>query len=298
MKQKPEYTHAPGKHVLVNGKQIWVEEEGNGQPLILLPGGPAASHLTFHPYFSALADRYRIIYYDYFGRGRSGRPDSYTTITFEKDVEDLEGLRIALGLDKINVYGFSYGGMVAQAYALKYGAQVNRLILANTLHSPEMWQKNHENINRELSLQFPEIWEAVLALRKTGIHSFDPVMQEKFAVASQLVRFYNPDNAGCLLKEPDSYNMELYREFVGSDIDFFIGNEVAKLPDFRPVLKDLKMPVMIVAGRYDRALYPACQLEFKTFCPQAEFHMLERSGSFAHIEETEKLFSLVRDFLG
>jgi proline iminopeptidase len=293
----PAFTHASGKSIEVNGKQIWVEQEGNGHPLILLPGGPAASHLTFHPYFTSLSDKYRVIYYDYYGRGKSGRPASYKEITFEQDVEDLEGLRKELKLEKINIYGFSYGGMVAQAYALKYPAHVNKLILANTLHSAEMWQRNHENINLEVSRQFPEIWEAIIAMKKIGINSFDPIMQEKFAVASQLVRFYNPDNANKVLKESGSFNMDLYKQFAGSDIDFFIGNEVAKLPDFRPRLKDLKMPVMIIAGRYDRALYPAYQLEFKTFCPQAEFHMMERSGNFAHIEEPEKLFHLIRNFL-
>jgi len=293
----PVFAHAAGKSIAINGKQIWVEQEGNGQPLILLPGGPAASHLTFHPYFTSLLDKYRVIYYDYYGRGKSDRPASYKEITFEQDVEDLEGLRKELKLEKINLYGFSYGGMVAQAYALKYPTHVNRLILANTLHSAEMWQRNHENINLEISRQFPEIWDAIIAMRKAGVNSFDPVMQEKFAVASQLVRFYNPDNAKKILKEPGSYNMELYKQFVGNDIDFFIGNEVAKLPDFRPRLKELKMPVMIIAGRYDRALYPAYQLEFKKFCPQAEFHMLERSGNIAHIEEPGKLLQLIREFL-
>jgi len=296
--QAPEIQHAPGRSMIINGREIWVEEEGAGEPLILLPGGPAASHLTFHPYFSALADRYRIIYYDYFGRGRSGRPAAYKDISFEDDVEDLEGLRIALGLEKIQLYGFSYGGMVAQAYALKYGSRVNKLILANTLHSPEMWQKNHENINREICHQFPEIWDNIMELRSQGVRSDDPVMQQQFAVHGKLIRWYHPDNSQKLLKEPDSFNYELYWQFAGNDIDFFVGGEVARLPDFRPHLKDLDMPVMILAGRYDRALYPRYQMEFKQYCPQAKFVMMERSGSYAHIEETDRLLELVRQFLG
>jgi proline iminopeptidase len=57
------------------------------------------------------------------------------------------------------------------------------------------------------------------------------------------------------------------------------------------------MPLLIVAGRYDRALYPACQLEFRRHAPQAEFVWMERSGSFAHIEEPEALFAVLRRFL-
>jgi proline iminopeptidase len=284
----------------VNGKKLWVEEEGSGEPLILLPGGPAASHRIFRPYFSSLAARYRIFYYDYYGRGQSQRPSDWSDITFAGDVEDLEGLRKALGLDKINLYGFSYGGLVAQAYALKYGANVSNLVLANTLHSPEMWQKNHENINREISNQYPEVWDRIIELRKQGVRSSDPVLRQEFGSVpgNKLLRFYNPGLAAELLDGKWAPNLELYFEFVGRDIDFFIGGQLGLIPDFRPLLKNLEMPVLIMAGRHDRALYPRYQMEFKQYCPQAEFLLFEESGSFIHIEENGKLRAILEGFLG
>ena len=114
------------RNIKINDRDFLVEEEGAGEPLILLAGGPAASHLIFKPYFSAFAEKYRVIYYDYFGRGRSGRPSSYQEISFSSDVEDLEALRQALGLEKINLYGFSYGGMIAQAYYRQRGKRPTR----------------------------------------------------------------------------------------------------------------------------------------------------------------------------
>ena len=289
----------PGRLIEVNNRKLWVEEEGDGEPLLLLNGGPAASLLIFQPYFSGLAAHYRIIYYDYYGRGKSGRPSSYKEITFASDIEDLEALRKALGLKKINIYGFSYGGMVAQGYALKYGDQVNRLILANTLHSPEMWQKNHENINREISNQYPEVWDRILELRKQGFRGNDPEMRQLFGVvpANLLVRFHRPENAAQLLDGKWASNLDLYFEFTGNDIDFFIGNELGAIPDFRPRLKALEMPVLILAGRYDRALFPRYQMEFVQYCPKANFMMFEQSGSFIHIEETKKLFETITRFL-
>jgi proline iminopeptidase len=290
--------HPPGRLIDVNGTRLWVETEGTGEPLLLLAGGPANSHLTFHPYFSALADRCQVIYLDYRGRGKSERPARWSDITFDQDVADIEGVREALGLERLSIYGFSYGGMVAQAYALRHPARVARLVLANTVHSPEMWQRNHENINREIANQFPEIWDRILALRADGHRSNDAEVQELYRVHVPLVRFYDPSNAARLLAEPGSRNPELYRAFAGDDIEFFLGGEVARLPDFRPRLKELRMPLLILAGRYDRALYPACQLEFKRYAPQAEFVWMERSGSFAHIEEPEALFAVLRRFLG
>lgn len=289
--------HPPGTYVHIGDTRLWVERDGEGEPLLLLAGGPANSHLTFHPAFSALADEYEVIYVDYRGRGRSDPVADYRTITFERDVADIEALREALGLERLHVYGFSYGGMVAQAYALAHPDRVVSLILANTVHSPEMWQRNHENINREIANQFPEVWDEILRLRAAGVRSTAPEMQALYKVHAPLVRFYNPDNAAKLLSEPGSRNMELYTAFAGGDIEFFIGGEVARLPDFRPRLAELAMPLLVIAGRYDRALYPAYQREFARYAPRAELVMMERSGSFAHIEEPETLLALVRRFL-
>lgn len=292
-----EVAHPPGRFVSINGTRLWVETEGSGEPLIVLVGGPANSHVSLHPAFSALSDRFQVIYYDYRGRGRSDAPPAAEEITFSGDVDDLEALRQALGLPRIHIYGFSYGGLVAQAYALAHPDRVGRLVLANTLHSAKMWKLNHDNINLELQRQYPEVWEQIEALRAKGARSSDPEMQRLFAVHGPLIRWYNPDRASRLRKESGSVNKALYWEFVGHDIDFDIGGEVAELPDFRPRLHELKMPTLILAGRFDRALYPQLQMDFKRYCPQARFVMLEHSGSYGHVEEPETVIPLVREFL-
>jgi proline iminopeptidase len=290
--------HPPGRHVAVNGTRLWVEREGSGPPLLLLAGGPASSHLIFHPHFSALADRFEVIYVDLRGRGRSDRPARPEDVTFAGDVEDVDALREALGFERWHVYGFSYGGMVAQAYALRHPGRVERLVLANTVHGAEMWQRNHENINREIENQYPEVWERILALRAAGRRSTDDEVQELYRVHGPLVRFFDPAKAALLPSEPGMRDMALYRAFAGDDVEFFVGGEVARLPDFRPRLKELAMPVLILAGRFDRALYPKYQLEFARCAPQAEFVWMERSGSFAHVEEPETVMALLRRFLG
>lgn len=289
--------HAPGTFVSVRGTRLWVESEGAGDPLILLVGGPASSHVSFHPVFSQLADQFRIIYYDYRERGHSDRTGQVESISFVGDVADLEGLREALQLERIRLYGFSYGGLVAQAYALQYPDRVSHLVLANTLHGAEMWQKNHENINRELENQYPEVWEEIQQFRRQGHSASSKEMKALLGKHGPLIRWYNPDHASLLKTEPGARNEELYVAFAGGDVDFIIGGEVARLPDFRPRLKELKMPVLILAGRFDRALYPKLQLDFQRFCPKAQFVMLERSGTWGHLEEPETVMPLLRRFL-
>lgn len=265
--------------------------------MLLLAGfGPAGSHTIFHPFLTGLAADHQVIYVDLYGRGRSGAPGELTEITFSRDVADIAGLIAALGLGPVHLYGFSYGGLIGQALALDHPELVRSLVLANSLHSPEMWQLNHANINRELANQHPEVWSRIQELRRAGAAATDPPMRELFAAAAALVRFRDPDNAALLASEPGARNIGLYPVFAGADVDFIIGGEIARIPDFRPRLKDLRRPTLVLAGRYDRALYPALQRQFVEFAPQIGFRVLERSGSFAHVEEPDQVFAVLRDF--
>ena len=289
--------HPSGRHYEVRGHRLWVESEGDGPPLMLLSGlGPAGSHVIFHPFFTGLADTHRVIYVDLHGRGRSSRPADLTQITFASDVADAAELIRVLGLGPVHLYGFSYGGLLGQALALDHPDLLRSLIIANSLHSPEMWQANHANINAELARQHPDIWDKITELRAQGLKSTDPELAAQFAKAAPLVRFYDPDSARSLATEPGARNLELYPLFVGDDVDFIIGGEVARIPDFRPRLKEISIPVMVLAGRYDRALYPALQRQFPQYAPQIRLEILERSGSFSHVEEPESVFALVREF--
>lgn len=288
--------HPPGHHVEVRGHRLWVETEGNGPPLLVLAGlGPAGSHAIFHPFFSGLADQFTVIYVDLHGRGRSQMPADLRQLTFADDVADVAALIGALDIGPVHVYGFSYGGLLGQALALDHPSTVRSLVLANSLHSPEMWQLNHENINREIANQYPEVWDQITRLHDEGVPSTDERLRGLFAVAARLVRFHNPDNAALLPNEPGSRNVELYPIFCGEDVDFTVGGQIPLIPDFRPRLADIDVPIMVLAGRYDRALYPALQRQFLDGT-RAELRILERSGSFGHIEETDEVLGLIREF--
>ena len=83
---------------------------------------------------------------------------------------------------------------------------------------------------------------------------------------------------------------------VGPDGDFIVGNDIGHF-DFRKQLKTLKMPVLIIAGRYDRVAVPWMQVQYKKFCPQAQFVLFEKSGHNPQVEEPEKTFPLIVEFL-
>ena len=86
-----------GAFALVNGAKLWYHAEGKGPPLLIIPGGPGLSHRYLYSHFSALKNTHKVIYFDAFGRGRSERAKNLEQYTIDRDVEDVEGLRKALG---------------------------------------------------------------------------------------------------------------------------------------------------------------------------------------------------------
>ena len=80
-----------------SGLKIYYETEGEGQPLVLVSGGPGYSHEYFQP-LHALAPDARLIFYDQRGTGQSDKAN-LQDYTVEANVEDLEQLRRELQLD-------------------------------------------------------------------------------------------------------------------------------------------------------------------------------------------------------
>ena len=287
-----------GKYVTVNGAKLWVVTVGKGDPLIIIPGGPGGNHLGYRR-FDSLASDNMLVYFDAFGRGKSDTAKDVKEYFLERDIEDIEGLRTALHLNKINVLGHSYGGLVAQGYALKYPGHVKHLILANTFHSYIMWQKNDDNSNHEIKTNYPEVWDTLMVLREQGYVSSDPVCQAIYGrVPYGFLYAYNPDNFRNRGSRPypNPFNSKLYYQMVGRDGDFIVGSDIGSF-DYRRQLKNLTMPVLIYGGRYDRVAVPEMMVKYKTYCPQAEFVMFEHSGHNPQVEEPQLLFKIIRDFL-
>jgi proline iminopeptidase len=288
-----------GKYYEVNGSKLWTVSFGQGDPLFFIAGGPGNTHYGLR-YFDSLSTTNTLVYYDAFGRGKSDTAKVVTEYSLERDIDDLESLRIAMGFDKINILGHSYGGVVAQGYAIKYPENVSHLILANTFHSYLMWQENCDNSNHEIKENYPEIWEELMKIREQGAVSSDPIHQEIYGrVPYGFLYAYNPENFLPRGRKPypNPLNAKLYYQMVGRDGDFLVTSDIGTF-DYRKQLKDLKMPILIYGGRYDRVAVPRMMVEFQMYCPQAEFVMFEKSGHNPQVEEPSKLFALIRKFLG
>lgn len=287
-----------GQYYEVNGAKLWIVSFGQGEPLFFIAGGPGGTHYGLRS-FDSLSTTNTLVYYDGFGRGKSDTAKNVTEYTLERDIEDLEGLRIAMGFDKINVLGHSYGGLVAQGYAIKYSNNVSHLIIANSFHSYLMWQANDDNCNHEIKTNYPEVWKELMEVREKGAISSDKIHQDIYGkVPYGFLYAYNADKFAKRTRKPypNSFNSKLYYQMVGKDGDFIVGNDIGNF-DFRKDLKNLDMPILIIAGRFDRVAVPKEMIKYKEYCPQAEFVMFEKSGHNPQVEEPEKEFKLIREFL-
>lgn len=291
-----------GKYIVVNGAKLWVITFGKGDPIFFIAGGPGNAH-TYLRSFDPLSDNHVLVYFDAFGRGKSDTAKDIWEYSLDRDISDLEGLRVALHYDKIDILGHSYGGVVAQGYALKYPNHVRHLILSNTFHSYLMWQENDDNSNREIKTNYPEIWDTLMTIRNQGYISSDILHQHIYSKVSYgFLYAYNPDRfmPGKYVNPypdyPNPNNTKLYYQMVGKDGDFIVGSDIGNF-DYRKQLKNLTMPVLIMGGRFDRVAVPWMMVKYKEYCPQARFVMFEKSGHNPQEEEPEKEFEIIRDFL-
>ena len=119
---------------------VWTKRVGNNPTvkLLLLHGGPAATHEYFEAFDSFLpAAGIEYYYYDQLGSFYSDHPDDDSLYELPRFVEEVEQVRQALGLDHGNFYllGHSWGGILATEYALKYQEHLKGLVISNMMSS-------------------------------------------------------------------------------------------------------------------------------------------------------------------
>src|SRR5471030_1627659 len=113
--------------------------------MFLIHGGPGGNHIHFK-YDSIELQKYaQLIFIDQRGCGLS-KKDKLANYTLENNIEDIEALRKYLGFNKINILGISYGGMVAQGYAIRYSKHIDKLILVSTAPSHHFIKTAKENL--------------------------------------------------------------------------------------------------------------------------------------------------------
>ncbi|MBE7437433.1 MAG: alpha/beta hydrolase [Spirochaetales bacterium] len=116
--------------ISVNGVSLDYASFGTGRPVVVLHGGPGLEYNYLLDQFFDLAQDHRLIFYNRRALGNSGGTTASATVT--NSVADLEALRQAFGLGKINLLGHSFGGILAMKYGIAHPANLNMLMLVDS----------------------------------------------------------------------------------------------------------------------------------------------------------------------
>ncbi len=277
-----------------NGK-LYYEEEGHGIPLVLISGGPGCTHQVFHPYFSRIKDIAHVIYYDQRGIGKSSQDDTGKTYTIKQAADDLENLRKALKIDKWAILGHSYGGLLAQCYALKYPENLTALILvaSNTGLSEPMIKPEDRRENMFIT---PAERDAIENIQKKCNGG-------KLATSAQVI--YNKNLAGDWKRynyyKPTKENLvrkALYEWNPAQNFVELMRPESDKI-DLKDKFNDFVIPTLIIEAKWDLLWWnPNRAGLMRKNHPHAQVEIFEKSGHKMFADEPEKFFALLKGFLG
>src|SRR2546423_720891 len=82
-------SQADGKYITVNGAKLWVVTVGQGDPLIIIPGGPGSTHFPYRIFDSLASDKNMLVYFDAFGRGKSDTAKDVKEYSLARDIDDI-----------------------------------------------------------------------------------------------------------------------------------------------------------------------------------------------------------------
>jgi len=279
--------------VRVNGERLFFDVEGPGlvpdgaamrtkPTLLLLHGGPGFDHSSFKPAFSALADIAQIIYFDHRGNGRSSGedPECWTLAHWGDDVK---GLCDALGIEKPIVYGVSFGGFVAQAYATRHPGHPAKLVLVSTAARIDF---------NEIFAMFEQV--GGMEARLTAEHYWrDPTPQARAKYIEVCVPLYRAR----LSADPNAFKRAILKNDVALRFNG-VHNEHGRM-DFRASLGRLRCPVLVMCGDRDPIAPVAFSETIVASLPRqlVRFERFTDCGHGVVPDEPEKAFSVLRDFI-
>lgn len=288
-------------YVDAKGVMIYYEEFGKGKPLMIVHGGPGASHDYFLPYLLPLARNYRLIFIDERGSGKSERLDDATKYTVENMVEDVEAVRSALSIGKMALLGHSYGGVLAKAYALKYQNNLSHLILCSTFPSTSQMNEVFVKIKENMA---PELRERINKMESEGLFGHGlPYERNRYTNEYKIAAWGEGYFPYLYQRNPDpdydpageAFSWALYREMWGSHGEYVIDGNL-KSVEYVDKLPSIKVPTLINCGDNDECA-PSLSKEMHEKIAGSKLVIFPQSGHMTFVDQPDLFMKAIMDFL-
>ena len=282
----------PGEGYLpVTGGKVWyrIVGEGNGTPLLVLHGGPGFPSYYLEP-LSALGDERPVIFYDQFGCGRSDAPQDTSLYTIQGFVERLEQVRRALGLDTVDLYGHSWGTMLATDYLLTDPKGVKCVVMAGPALSIPRWEADADTLLATLPDSTQEIIRRTEAAGTFDSPDYQNAMMEYYGRYVCRVQPW-PAVMDSTMARMGAF---VYNYMEGPS-EFTITGTI-KHYDRTADLGKLHLPVLFLIGEYDE-VRPATAAYYRSLVPGSRLEIIPGAGHCGMDDHPEEYVAAVRRFL-
>lgn len=249
--------------------------------LVALHGGPGFDHSLLRPWLKSLADVAQVVFFDHRGNGRSDR-GAVDRLCLERWGDDVREFCDALDIRSPIVLGVSFGGFVAQAYAIRHPGHAKGLVLCNTAarYRPDQVLGAFERLGGS----------AARDAARSFLH--DPAPETMNAFVEICLPLYNrrPQDPDVMARALTTANFDLTMQFFRGEWHTF---------DFRSALGALRCPTLVLAGS-DDPITPPSESEDIVAAMAPDLVRLEVFAGCGHPvyqDDHEKFLRVVREFV-
>ncbi|HEY0427382.1 MAG TPA: alpha/beta hydrolase [Pyrinomonadaceae bacterium] len=254
--------------------KLFYESHGDGEPLVLIPGF-ASGAWSWHWQIEDLAKHFRVIAFDPRGVSNSKIADS-ESVSLETIARDVAALLDELKIEKASVLGASFGGFVAQEFALRFPERLNKMILACT----SFGGKNHVAPDLEILLAFASTvgMNTSDRIRNFMIPAFTPEFRAEHAATVEKV---------CALRERNIVPESVYLAQLRSATTFDAETRAA----------NIKAETLVLTGDADVVVPPQNSYNLAAAIPNATLKVIKGGSHMFFIEKAKEFNEIVSEFL-
>jgi proline iminopeptidase len=262
-------------------KGIYLHLIGDGEVIVFLHGGPGSEHNLFLPHVLPLSKRFKLVFYDQRGCGNS-KPSIDNQYSMKDEVETLELLRKQINVEKIHLFGESWGSMLALLYATSYPERVNKIILTAAIG---VTAEGFNTFAEELDKRLSEEDKVKITFLEEKFRSGDSRIEEILEI---LDKYYVYSEESLKRKIKTSIN-PIVNEALGKDIieNYDLTNKLNKINN---------IPILILQGSHDILPPKLINNLLVDHIPHAKLIEIEKCGHWTVVEKPDEINKITNDF--
>jgi len=282
------------KMIQVDGKyKVWTKKVGDGATKMLtLHGGPGATHEYFECFEDFLPqEAIEYYYYDQLGSAYSDQPKDKSLWTVNRFREEVEQVRVMLGLNNFYLLGQSWGGMLGIEYALKYQRCLKALIISNMTASISAYVKYINKLRQKFPPGIREVLEKYEAKEEYDAPEYQEVLFNQL-YSKHICRLDPwPEPFARAFKH---LNTEVYNTMQGPN-EFVVTGTFKDWNRWNEI-QNIKVPTLLLVGRYDTMSVEDIQRMGKII-PNSRVAVCENGSHLSMYDDQETYFRELLKFI-